>query len=158
MLSFCFSGKSSSAPWHSRSRLPVPREQRERCGLSDSTNTWSAGRPRNRSCILGKGCDKTQGPAESRPFWRGHVRILNSYISFPGSVLRASVSPSMVLGLNLGPSVHILGKCLPTELHSHLLFFFLIFVFAFETGSQHVVRAGLELTEARLALPSECEG
>lgn len=27
--------------------LPVPLEQRERCGVRDSTNTCSAGRPRN---------------------------------------------------------------------------------------------------------------
>lgn len=76
-----------------------------------------------------------------------------SYISFPGIVVRANLSFFMVLGIE-PRTLHVLDKCLPTELHSSLPAFF---VFVFETGTQHVVRTGLELTEAHLALPSECQ-
>lgn len=61
----------------------------------------------------------------------------------------------MVLGIE-PRTLHVLDKCLPTELHSSLAFFFLV-LFLFLRRSQHVVWAGLELTEAHLALPSECQ-
>lgn len=55
----------------------------------------------------------------------------------------------MVLGIE-PRALHILGKHYPlsdTPASPS---------FVFETGSQHVVQAGLELTEVHLALPSEC--